>query len=360
MGVDIFAPKLTHLIAAADGHVTFLRTDASGTAGNGVGITDAQGWRYLYLHVNNDTPGTDDGRNPARWRFASGLTVGTKVYAGQIIGYLGDSGNAETTPPHLHFELRQPNLVTIDPYPSLLSASRARPVPRLFRLDALRGGAADDHVSWATTTTNAVMGCDLDGDGDDEPVYRDGAVFRSTVSITDLRIATAIASGKATDRAFCGDWDGDGRDTLGLRRDNWFLLRNSWSTGPHHIAFPYGRWSDRPVSGDWDGDGVDTVGVVSGPDWVLTNDHASWAAKLRFRYGGAGDTPIPGDWDGDGDDTAGIRHGATSFLRNGAGGGPADRIITVGIADDVGLVANWSTADVPGSDSVSLWRRFPR
>ena len=132
-GIDIFTPKRTHLIAAADGHVTWLRTDASGTAGNGVGITDAQGWRYLYLHANNDSPGTDDGRNPARWRFSPGITLGTKVYAGQIIGYSGDSGNAETTPPHLHFEIRTPDLVEINPYPSLqrasLGAPGAPPVP---------------------------------------------------------------------------------------------------------------------------------------------------------------------------------------------------------------------------------------
>ena len=64
--------KLMPLVAAADGTVTFLRTDASGTSGNMVEITDDAGWSYWYLHINNDTPGTDDGANPAEYRFAPG------------------------------------------------------------------------------------------------------------------------------------------------------------------------------------------------------------------------------------------------------------------------------------------------
>ena len=128
MGVDLFAPKMRPLVAAQAGVVTWFRDDASGTAGNGVGITDAEGWRYLYLHVNNDTPGTDDGANPPAWRFAPGIAPGAQVMAGQVLGYLGDSGNAETTPPHLHFELRTPARITVDPYRSLLVADAARRV----------------------------------------------------------------------------------------------------------------------------------------------------------------------------------------------------------------------------------------
>ena len=128
MGADIFGTKLQHLVAANDGWITLVRSDASGTAGNALAVTDEDGWRYLYLHINNDTPGTDDGRNPARWRFAPGIGLGVKVYAGQHIAYLGDSGNAETTPPHVDFELRRPDGVTINPDASLRRpASGPRP-----------------------------------------------------------------------------------------------------------------------------------------------------------------------------------------------------------------------------------------
>ena len=38
--------------------------DSSGTAGNMLILTGNDGWKYWYIHINNDTPGTDDGKNP--------------------------------------------------------------------------------------------------------------------------------------------------------------------------------------------------------------------------------------------------------------------------------------------------------
>ena len=43
-------------------------------AGNMLKLTGTDGWDYWYIHINNDTPGTDDGKNPAKWRFAPGIT----------------------------------------------------------------------------------------------------------------------------------------------------------------------------------------------------------------------------------------------------------------------------------------------
>lgn len=358
-GNDIFTPKLTHLIAAADGYVTWLRTDASGTAGNGVGITDAAGWRYLYLHANNDNPGTDDGANPARWRFIPGLTMGTKVYAGQIIGYSGDSGNAEGTPPHLHFEIRDPSQVTINPYPSLRAATFAAPVPRLFRFDELRGGEASDHLAWATTATTAVMACDTDDNGTDSPVFRHGSIFWLSPSATDLRVVLAVGYGAAGDQGFCGDWDGNGTVTPGIRRGNVYMLRNSWTAGPAQIAFGYGRASDQMVVGDWNGDGVDSIGVVRGNQWMLSDRNAAGPANRVFPYGRAGDRPVPGDWNGDGVDTAGVRRGISMYLRNGAGGGGASIAFNLGSIGDGTVVADWPSGRAAG-DTISVWRRNPR
>ncbi|HET9729652.1 MAG TPA: M23 family metallopeptidase [Acidimicrobiia bacterium] len=118
-GNDLMGAKLDHLVAANDGTVTFLRTDSSGHSGNMLILTGTDGWKYWYIHVNNDTPGTDDGKNPARWRFAPGLHEGSVVSRGQFLGYMGDSGEAETTAPHLHFELHLPDDTVIDPYTSL-------------------------------------------------------------------------------------------------------------------------------------------------------------------------------------------------------------------------------------------------
>src|SRR4051794_16752469 len=107
-GIDIMGAKLMHEVAAADARVTFVRADASGTSGNMLTITDDAGWSYVYIHINNDTPGTDDGANPAQWRFAPGVRLGARVHKGQFVAYMGDSGNAEGTSPHLHFELHRP------------------------------------------------------------------------------------------------------------------------------------------------------------------------------------------------------------------------------------------------------------
>ncbi|MEX2658327.1 MAG: M23 family metallopeptidase [Acidimicrobiales bacterium] len=119
LGNDIFAPKLTHLLAAADGTVSSIVTGTS-RAGNQLTITGVDGWRYLYVHLNNDTPGTDDGANPRHWMLAPGVGVGTLVRAGQHVAYQGDSGNAEGELPQLHFEIRTPSNVAINPYQSLL------------------------------------------------------------------------------------------------------------------------------------------------------------------------------------------------------------------------------------------------
>jgi hypothetical protein len=113
--------RLQPLVAARDGTITHLVLDHR-TAGWGLVITDAEGWDYRYYHVNNDAPGTDDGSDPAEWRLAPGLGEGSAVQAGQVVAYVGDSGNSETSVPHLHFEIHDPEGRAINPYRSLRAA----------------------------------------------------------------------------------------------------------------------------------------------------------------------------------------------------------------------------------------------
>jgi hypothetical protein len=118
-GNDLLGTRMQKLVAAVDGTVTSAKLDASNLSGHMLTIKDADGWTYRYLHINNDTPGTDDGLGTFDDAFAPGITTGTKVKAGQHVAFLGDSGNAETTSPHLHFELHRPDGTVVNPWTSL-------------------------------------------------------------------------------------------------------------------------------------------------------------------------------------------------------------------------------------------------
>ncbi|MES2465051.1 MAG: CAP domain-containing protein, partial [Armatimonadota bacterium] len=95
-GQDLPAPKMRPLLACFDGVWT------------GGGIRGDNGCYATYMHINNDTPGTDDGRGGEEFASPPGIWPGTHVKAGQHVAYCGDSGNAEDTISHLHFELSIP------------------------------------------------------------------------------------------------------------------------------------------------------------------------------------------------------------------------------------------------------------
>jgi murein DD-endopeptidase MepM/ murein hydrolase activator NlpD len=130
-GQDILAPKMTPVVAAFDGTVR-------PRARNGhylLTLVGDHGWSAEYMHLNNDTPGTDDGQGGELHAFAPGIYPGARVVAGQLLGWVGDSGNAEGTVPHLHFELvHQATGVAVNAAPSLRLARRvAAPwVPELL------------------------------------------------------------------------------------------------------------------------------------------------------------------------------------------------------------------------------------
>ena len=116
-GNDLMGVKLQKLLAAVDGRISY-RSDGL-LSGNMVTITDDDGWSYRYIHLNNDSPGTDDNLNPLEWILAPGLLSGSRIKAGQHLAFMGDSGNAEDTAPHLHFEMRAPDGTAVNPWVSL-------------------------------------------------------------------------------------------------------------------------------------------------------------------------------------------------------------------------------------------------
>ncbi len=135
IGIDLMAPKMTPVYAFADGEV--LKVASSIRAGRYLIIGHADGWETYYIHLNNDSPGTDDGMADWTLTVAPGVSTGAAIKGGQLIGWVGDSGNAESTMPHTHFELHHRGR-PVNPHPILAAArDRALGVPIGVPLDTV-------------------------------------------------------------------------------------------------------------------------------------------------------------------------------------------------------------------------------
>ncbi|MGH3452572.1 MAG: M23 family metallopeptidase, partial [Haloechinothrix sp.] len=122
-GQDMMAEKMQPLVAAADETISWI-TIPEASYGYMLTITDDAGWSYHYVHINNDTPGTDDGAADLEDVFAPGVERGAHVVAGQLVAYVGDSGNAEHVAPQLHFEIEDPSGQPVNPMAALDAATR--------------------------------------------------------------------------------------------------------------------------------------------------------------------------------------------------------------------------------------------
>jgi hypothetical protein len=122
-GNDILAPKHSPVVAVEDGKIKFWTT--SSRAGCMLYLYGASGTTYLYIHLNNDLTMANDNRGKcvAGGSYWPGLKDGAKVVAGQAIGFVGDSGDADGTP-HLHFEVHPHDGGPTNPFPYLNKATR--------------------------------------------------------------------------------------------------------------------------------------------------------------------------------------------------------------------------------------------
>jgi hypothetical protein len=121
-GIDIMAAKRSLALAAEPGKIKFWTTSAS--AGCMLYLYGASGTTYYYIHLNNDlTPGNDNrGKCVAGTAYAPGLKNGAKVAAGQPVGFVGDSGDANGIHAHLHFEVHPGGKGATDPFSYLKAA----------------------------------------------------------------------------------------------------------------------------------------------------------------------------------------------------------------------------------------------
>ncbi len=166
-GNDLMAAKRTPVIAVADGVVKLHR---SGRGGYMLYLRNAK-HEWLYVHLNNDVRG-NDGRGGAKTAYARGLRSGMRVKAGQEIGYVGNSGDAEGGASHLHFEEHSRNGRPHNPYRRLRAAPivafsavtiagkrSARQAPTfLGRMTWIAGGDTGVYVRAAIRLTSIRLG----------------------------------------------------------------------------------------------------------------------------------------------------------------------------------------------------------
>jgi hypothetical protein len=123
-GNDIMAAKRSIAVAAEAGRVKFWTTSAR--AGCMLYLDGESGTQYLYIHLNNDLTKANDntGKCVAGVAYARGLKSGEKVGAGEPVGFVGDSGDANGIASHLHFEVHPDGGAAVSPYPHLKRAKK--------------------------------------------------------------------------------------------------------------------------------------------------------------------------------------------------------------------------------------------
>jgi hypothetical protein len=124
-GIDIVSVRRALAVAAEAGTVEFDQT-ANGAGGCMLYLHGRSGTKYVYIHLNNDLTTKNDnrGRCVPGTAFPKGLRSGAKVAAGEPVGYVGNSGDAEGGEPHLHFELHPGGGGPTNPYSYLRRAQR--------------------------------------------------------------------------------------------------------------------------------------------------------------------------------------------------------------------------------------------
>lgn len=359
-GVDLMGTKMQRLLAAVDGTVIRVRYDNLSSGGNSVVIRGADGWTYHYVHVNNDTPGTDDGRATRNQAFPSDIVEGATVRRGQVVGYLGDSGNAESTGAHLHFEIRQPPApgtytgVAINPYPSVRAAELGTTSGWQLRTTAT-SGPADVAFTYGTQTGDQALLCDWDGTGVDRPVIFRGGEWHLRTGMPTGGTARQFRYGVLPgDTALCADVDGDGTDEPVIFRagGGWHVRAGFELTDTTAHVVLYGvQAGDRPLLGDWDGNGQADLAIFRQGRWHLRSSGApSGHTVAEFGYGAQpDDVPVAGDWDGNGTTDAGIyRRGEWHLRSNALAAGGTASVQRFGLAGEQPLVGHWGQPDGPG------------
>lgn len=218
--------------------------------------------------------------------------------------------------------------------------------------NSLKGGAADFSFGYGRAGDEAYAG-DWNGDGKDSLTLRRGNMFYTKYSLTGGNADCAFSYGKSEDLVLPGDWDVDGKDTFAVRRGSTYYIKNSLEGGIADKSFIYGRSEDQTYVGDWNGDGHDTFVVRRGNVFYFKNSLTGGNADTVITYGRDDDQVYVGDWDSDGKDSLAVRRGSTFYVKNTIASGVADEAFSYGKTSDTVLVGDW---DGDGKDTFMVRR----
>jgi len=269
---DIFAPKHTPIISPVDGTV-YYAMNPEPSWGWSVGIRDADNYEFNFLHMNNDNPGTDDGAGGAMNAYAPDVKVGNKVSKGQLLGWVGDSGNAESTAPHLHFEIYDPNDNALNPYDFLRASHVVGVATEVY---PTQQGEILPYGPTVRSTVQVAAG-NLDMDPQAEYVTATGIgstphvrVFNKDNSFEDYGFLAYDPSYRGGVNVATGDVDGDGVDEIitgtgpGSTTHVRVFEKNGQVIGGF-FAYETFYTGVNVATGDVDGDGVDEIITGTGP-----------------------------------------------------------------------------------------------
>lgn len=302
------------VVASAAGTVTVAQRKPSGGYGKYVVIDHGNGDSTLYAHLGQVF-----------------VHAGSRVDHGMLVGAVGSTGNSSGA--HLHYEQKVGRTV----------------VPAHVRRAPYAGGA----VLSGNCVDVPVAGNLVEGPAAEVAVFRRTARSGFLTPSADPAAPTTTGFGVGIDEPVVGDWDGDGRDDLGVwsPRGRTFKLR-----GPDGATtrIRHGARADRPVVGDWDGDGRADVGVFrASTGQFLLRSAAGVVTPVGF--GRVGDVPVVGDWDGDGRADVGVFDPASavfSLRLVDASGVPTAQSVPFGTPGDLPVVADW---DGDGRTDLGVW-----
>lgn len=199
---------------------------------------------------------------------------------------------------------------------------------------------ANHEFSYGKSSDRVYTG-DWNGDGKDSLAVRRGSTYYVANSLGGSA-TTVVNYGKSTDTVLVGDWDGDGKDTLAVRRGSTYYVSNKLSGGKASTVFTFGKATDTVLVGDWNGDGKDTLAVRRGKTYYFSNRLAGGSASTVLNYGKSTDKVLVGDWNADRKDTLAVRRGNVYYISNKLSGGSASIVQSYGRTTDTTLVGDWN------------------